>query len=212
MFSDVHLAALTACADLAEKSGPKGTNMNTGKARVVAAIGAVSALGVLAFAGTSDAPRDAIELGAGAAAQMVQDPDTTGASLWAHMRRADFKRNWSTWPGKGKLYRGREPHGALLTTYLNGLAYDALTNKAGRMPAGAIIVKENYAPDSTLVATTVMYKVADYNPDAGDWYWVKFLADGKVDRDGMAQGRVPTCIQCHGAQKSNDYVFTGSLK
>jgi hypothetical protein len=100
----------------------------------------------------------------------------------------------------------------LLTTYLNGPAYDALTAAAGVMPAGAIIVKENYMPDSTLAATTVMYKVPDYNPEAGDWYWVKFLPDGQVDGDGMAQGRVGGCIQCHGAKKNNDYIFTGSLK
>lgn len=186
--------------------------MSRGIARLVTAIGAIGTLGALALAVPSDAPGDATSPATGGAAQMAQAPDTTGASLWAHMRRADFKRNWSTWPGKGKLYRGREPHGALLTTYLNGLAYDALTNKAGRMPAGAIIVKENYAPDSTLAATTVMYKVPGYNPEAGDWYWVKFLADGKVDGNGMAQGRVPMCIQCHGAQKSNDYLFTGSIK
>lgn len=179
--------------------------------RSLAALAAIGALGALAQADTSDAPEAEINL-ATAIAQEAQNPDTTGASLWTHLQRANFERNWSTWPGKGKLYRGREPHGALLTTYLNGLAYDALTNKAGKMPVGAIIVKENYAPDSTLAATTVMYKVADYNPEAGDWFWVKFLSDGKVDMDGKAQGRVPTCIQCHRAQTNNDYVFTGPLE
>lgn len=186
--------------------------MDRVRVRVFAALAAIVTLAALAVATASHAPGDGVGLAASAAAQEVQAPDTTGAGLWAHMQRANFKQNWSTWPGKGKLYRGREPHGALLTTYLNGLAYDALTNKAGKMPAGAIIVKENYAPDSTLAATTVMYKVPEYNPEAGNWFWVKFLADGTVDMGGKAQGRVPMCIQCHGAQKSNDYVFTGSLK
>ena len=28
----------------------------------------------------------------------------------------------------------------------------------------------DYAPDSTLAATTVIYKVAGYNPEAGNWF------------------------------------------
>lgn len=145
-------------------------------------------------------------------AQQVQRPDTTGAALWAYLRAVNYQNTWQTWPGKGKLYKGQDPHGMLLTTYLNDLAYDALTNKAGRFPVGAIIVKENYAPDSTLAALTTMYRVAGYNSQAGDWFWVKHLANGSVDMNGMAQGRVNMCIVCHGAKKDNDYIFTGSLK
>ena len=100
----------------------------------------------------------------------------------------------------------------LLTTYLNDVAYDAVTNKAGRFSAGAIIVKQNYAPDSTLAAVTTIYKVAGYNAEAGDWFWVKHLANGTVDMNGMAQGRVAMCIGCHQRMSGNDYVFTGSLK
>lgn len=144
--------------------------------------------------------------------QQRQQPDTTGAAVWAYLKRVNYQKNWQTWPGKGKLYKGQEPHGMLLTTYLNDVAYDALTNKAGRFSPGAIIVKENYMPDSTLAAVTTMYKVAGYNPEAGNWFWVKHLADGSVDMNGMAQGRVAMCISCHGAKKDNDYIFTGALK
>ncbi len=38
----------------------------------------------------------------------------------------------------------------------------------GPMPAGAIVVKENYMPDKKLAAITVMYKVAGYNPEVGN--------------------------------------------
>jgi hypothetical protein len=100
----------------------------------------------------------------------------------------------------------------LLTTYLNDVAYDAVTNKARRFPVGAIIVKQNYAPDSTLAAVTTMYKVAGYNAEAGDWFWVKHLANGTVDGKGMAQGRVAMCIGCHQRRSDNDYVFTGSWR
>jgi len=62
----------------------------------------------------------------------------------------------------------------LLTTYVNDLARDALTNGVSLMPAGAIIVKENYMPDSTLAAVTAMHKVSDYDPAHNDWYWAKW--------------------------------------
>jgi biotin synthase len=35
---------------------------------------------------------------------------------------------------------------------------------------GANAVLENYGKDKELKAITVMYKVAGYNPDAGDWF------------------------------------------
>ena len=62
-------------------------------------------------------------------------------------------------------------------------------------------------PDSTVAAITVMYKVEGYDPANNDWYWVKRLADGTIE----VQGRGAGCIGCHGAQKGNDYIFTGSL-
>ncbi len=134
-------------------------------------------------------------------------PNATGAAVWQYLEAADYKANWVLWPGKGELYVGQEPHGALLTTYLNRAAQQAVTGKAGAMPAGAIIVKENYMPDSTLAAVTVMYKVEGYYPAHHDWFWLKRLPDGKIE----VEGRGAACIACHSAQAGNDYIFTGSL-
>jgi hypothetical protein len=134
-------------------------------------------------------------------------PDTTGAAVWSYLEAADYRANWELWPGKGELYAGQEPHGALLTTYVNPAAHEAATSMAGSMPAGAIVVKENYMPDSTLAAITIMYKVEGYDPANNNWYWVKRLADGTIEVEGRGAG----CIGCHAAQKSNDYIFTGSL-
>ncbi len=90
----------------------------------------------------------AAEQEGGEAAMDHAMPDTTATALWAHMEESGYT-DWATWPGKGELYVGTEPHGMLLTTYVNALALDAITNKAGAMSAGAIVVKENYMPDST---------------------------------------------------------------
>jgi len=152
-------------------------------------------------------------LGVTSAAQDSK-PDTSGAAVWAYLQEQDYSKDWTLWPGKGRLYTGQEPHGMLLTTYLNGVAAQALDQGVDRMPAGAIIVKENYMPDKTLAAVTVMYKVPGYNPDHNDWFFTKFLANGELDKmpNGMVmEGRLPGCQNCHIAQKNNDYIFTGTL-
>ena len=138
-------------------------------------------------------------------------PGTEDAgALWAHLEEEGYK-SWNLWPGKGEHYPGGAPHGATLTTYLNATAAHALDQGAASMPAGSIIVKENYMPDGTLDAVTTMYKVTGYNPDAGDWHWVKYHPDGTVFADGMAQGMVPGCIACHTGKADNDYIFTSNL-
>ncbi len=152
---------------------------------------------------SSDSAATAVEVAGNGVGLLA---DTTAESLWAHMETQNYK-GWQLWPEKGQLYKGQEPHGMLLTTYVNSIAHGAITSKAGTMPAGAIIVKENYMPDSTLAATTVMHKVTGYDSSNGDWYWMKKNADGTVE----VAGRATMCVQCHGAQRSNDFVYTGSL-
>lgn len=147
--------------------------------------------------------------------EVVALPDTTGASLWEHLQRTNYQETYTLWPGKGELYTGQEPHGMLLTTYVNDLALGAVNTMAGTMPEGAIVVKENYMPDSTLAAVTVMYKVSGYNPDHNDWFFTKHLPSGELDSgpDGMPlEGRVTGCQACHAAQKANDYLFTGAIR
>lgn len=134
--------------------------------------------------------------------------EATGAALWDHLKQVDYTKKWRMWPGKTALYKGTEPHGVLLTTYVNGPAYRAIMSKRGMLPDSSIVVKENYSLEKKLVAITVMYKVKGYNPQAGDWFWTKYAPDGKIE----AEGKVDGCIKCHAAKKDNDYIFTGPLK
>lgn len=124
--------------------------------------------------------------------QAVALPDTTAQGVWSYLQEADYQ-DWRLWPGKGELYEGTEPHGMLLTTYLNDAAYEALTSGSGPLPAGSIVVKENYMPDSTLAAVTVMYAAEGYDAEHNDWFWAKYQTDGGVD----AAGRVESCQACH---------------
>ena len=133
-------------------------------------------------------------------------PGPDAEKLNEYIIRYDPYKAWDMWPGKGKLYKGTEPHGALLTTFVNYTASHSINKKIG-LADGAIIVKESYTADKKFIALSVMYKIKGYNPEGGDWFWVKYSPDGKVE----ASGKVKGCIDCHAKQKDNGYLFTGKV-
>ena len=135
-------------------------------------------------------------------------PVASGPDLWNYLKRVDYAKTWKMWPGTYAFYPGKSPHGAFLTTYVNEPAYEAIEKKAGSMPYGAIICKQNFNKDKKYVVLTVMYKVKGYNPPEGDYYWAKYSPDGKID----AEGKISSCINCHSKQRENDFIFTSSLK
>ena len=155
---------------------------------LIIAVGASILISACARAETDDTASE--EPAVAAAAQ----PDTTGAAMWAYLQEVGYQSNWQPWPGKGELYSGQEPHGMLLTTYLNDVAAGALTAQAGSMPEGAIVVKENYMPDSSLAAVTVMYKRSGYNPEHNDW-----------DANGRPIGRMPELPRRYVSQRLHLY-------
>jgi len=164
----------------------------------------VAVVMILAFAGLSLADHvgdtDSPEPGEGLLAN--------GPNLWKYITVEKPYTKWSLWPGTEKLYEGTQPHGAFLTTYVTKGARQAIEKKKGKFSQSAIIVKENYMPDKTLAAVTVMYKAIGYNPEAGDWFWAKYKPDGSVEKEGKVGG----CIKCHSAKADNDWVFTGDIK
>ncbi len=119
----------------------------------------------------------------------------------------------------GFPYEGVDPHGAMLETFYTQGTINGHT--------GALIVKRNYGPaDVTiddviadpaghLAALTVMFQREDgYDADNQNWFWVKYLPDGTLDKNpaGMslagrvAKGAEQGCIACHSAD--DDYLFT----
>ena len=118
-------------------------------------------------------------------------------------------------------YEGTDPHGMILETF-----YSSATINGHK---GALIVKRNYGPKGVSVdevqkhpakhlgAITVMFKrEKGYDPEDKDWFWVKFLPDGSLDKNpkGMrlagkvAKGADKGCIACHQAAGGDDFVFT----
>jgi hypothetical protein len=127
----------------------------------------------------------------------------TAAGVWDRLQQLDYRKTFKHFPGRTAFYKGTEPHGALLTTYVNDLALAALEQKLDRLPYGAMVVKENYSPARKLASTTVMVKVVGYDPDNNDWFWMKRLADGRVE----ASGKVASCAKCHGLSQG-DFIRT----
>ncbi len=138
------------------------------------------------------------------------DTSKMASELWNRIQGAKYTENWALFPGKRQLYKGTEPHGMLLTTYVNKTAEEGLTSGAKELSKGSILIKENYMPDKTLAAITVMDKTG---AGKDDWFWVKYNPDGTIatmemEKDGrkttmaVAGGQQTMCAMCHASSLS----------
>jgi hypothetical protein len=132
----------------------------------------------------------------------------SGAALWDFLKKEEYEKNWKIWPGTAAFHHGTQPHGILLTTYVNPIALKAIAAKKGMLPYGSIIVTENYSTEKWLESLTVMYKIKGYNPGDNDWFWAKYGPEGTI----AAEGKLNSCEDCHYQKKSNDYIWTARLK
>jgi hypothetical protein len=139
------------------------------------------------------------------------------AELWAAMEDMNLA-------GDGMLrsfpYEGVAPHGMMLETLYTTATLDG--------HSGDLVIKRNYGPEGVgtdavmsdpethLAAVTVMFRrEAGYDPDNADWFWVKYLPDGTLDKnpEGMrlagkvGKGMNAGCIACHSGA-GDDMVFT----
>ena len=143
------------------------------------------------------------------------EPDTTplgttsisGSVLWDRITKETDYESYSFWPGHEDIQPGQSPHGAYHKIYINKVLFKALPIKNKISPIGTIIVKENLSSAKVLDSITVMAKVKDYNPEVGDWFWVKYSPEGKVLAEGSPKG----CISCHEGMSGNDYIIVRSL-
>lgn len=141
-------------------------------------------------------------------------PAADANAVMDYVTETDRYTEWGTWPSDQwndfdvNLVSGA-PHGNVVRIYVNDIALEAADSFDGSLPEGSMIVKENYVgtdPQSPgeLDALTIMYKVAGFNPDAADWFWVKAKPDGsQIDAEGAVEG----CIGCHSQQGQRDYVL-----
>ena len=133
-------------------------------------------------------------------------PEPAGGDLRHFFTGHQPYKKWDTWPGKSIMIKGTEPHGDFVTIYLNDKAAESVKTQKG-MANNSVILQENYNRSKELSAVTVMYKVKGYNPEGGDWFWVKYDYRLKV----ISEGKVYDCIGCHSKAKNNDYVLIGTV-
>lgn len=120
----------------------------------------------------------------------------------------DKYKEWSQFPGASPdLIHSDLHNGDFVRSYMNPVAVDAIKNFSGAFPEGTILVKEQYADaeGKTLNGHTVMWKVAGYDDQHGDWYWIAFNGKGETTSHN---GQAPYCYDCHKAVKANDWVYT----
>lgn len=121
---------------------------------------------------------------------------------------------WNTYSG---FMEGENPHGNWTRIYLNDTARvfaDRWANKPLRegdpgpeFPEGSIVLKENHktwAADELIELTVMLKREGGYNPEGGNWYWLKVSPSGVVDRAGKVDG----CISCHKPSPAGDFMLT----
>lgn len=139
---------------------------------------------------------------AGASAKM---PGADPAELWEYITEKAPYTSWGFWADHEGLQEGSAPHAPLHKVYVNELGLKSVHAPASN---GTIVVKENIGTDKELKALTVMYKIKGYNPEAGDWFWVKYDPKGNVAKSGKPKG----CISCHSSADDNDYILVHEFK
>jgi len=135
-------------------------------------------------------------------------PAPEGTAVRDYLAKQNYRQAWRRWPGTEEFAPSSAPHGMMVTTYVNQTAYEAIAGRAGRLPSGSVIVKENYMPDKSLAALTVMMKSTGFDAANNDWYWQMQMPDGAIP----SQGKLTDCINCHKGVARNDYLFNGSIE
>ena len=153
-------------------------------------------------------PPQEVAAQSGTRSQPPTQKESFDERLWKYLESVCYDQ-WSPAGDNGDFRESSAPHGALVKTYMNRVA----AGNASNLPQGSMIIKENFSPDKKLMAITLMYKSNGFNPEAGDWYWAKFMPNGKVAQmdspmGKMAiSGRAKGCIECHGDADGDDFVF-----
>ncbi|HIP82400.1 MAG TPA: hypothetical protein EYH36_02295 [Desulfocapsa sulfexigens] len=132
-------------------------------------------------------------------------PGPDGEALWNHISKVSPYTEWGYWDDHKGMIEGRAPHGKYHKVFVNKKGIDSVS---APVQYGTIQVKENYGKKKDLKAITVMYKVKDYNPKSGDWFWAKYSPAGKVLKAGKLKG----CIGCHSTRVANDFVLVHEFK
>ena len=117
-------------------------------------------------------------------------------------------QGWESWtekePWTGLQVSSDGTHGTHVQITFNDLAADAWGDDD--LPYGSISVKRGYdgtTEDDARGFITIMKKIEGYNPDQGDWFWLRVGTSGTL---GSELGESSFCAGCHSV--GVDYLRT----
>jgi hypothetical protein len=114
---------------------------------------------------------------------------------------AIFAADWATSYEEVRDCRRSADHDLnFIVVLADALARDAYVDRMEPFPAGAVILKAEYADPacSDLAGFTAMRRDPGFDPPdddspGGDWHWQRARADGTVSEDGV----IARCKSCH---------------
>lgn len=146
-----------------------------------------------------------------ARATRPQTPEEFYDTFWRYLVKKDAAYNtWKALDHEPLKDEVENPHGTVSRTYANEVAAKDPVN----LPAGSILVREDYDEKRKRQSVSVLYRVKDYDKDHGNWYYLRFTETGSVvkgkDNKALA-GKVTSCIECHAKAGGKDYVFSNDV-
>lgn len=123
-------------------------------------------------------------------------------------RVAPLTATLCTIPSRAVVEREKQMTGlhywASVHVYASPAAMPAVTNGLRAFPVGSVIVKEKLTDDGKVSGVGGMIKrIAGYDASNGDWEYFYYGRPGE-----FSSGRLPSCVECHRAAKTNDYVYS----
>lgn len=138
-------------------------------------------------------------VGMGCADTATLSDDDLAADLWdAIADRASWDQP-SKWQGV-QPSNDLSPHGPYAEIHGNSIA---AANFGATHDDGAVLTKDIFEDADGTMARNVfaMQKIDGYDPDNGDWFWVRYDLDGSA----VAAGAVGGCYGCH--EDGTDHSF-----
>ena len=126
-------------------------------------------------------------------------PEPEAEAIWKYINQENPFTEWAFWSD----HQGTDDSTAHAPKHKIYTNEQAITSETPPMKNGAMLVKYNLTPADEVKAVSVMYKVKDYNPTAGDWFWAEYKPTGEV----VMSGKGEKCLSCHNAEADNDYIL-----
>jgi hypothetical protein len=133
--------------------------------------------------------------------RLTKKPRRVSARLWAGC--ASVSRAVREELKEHEMERTGPHFDTAVHLYANSAAMPAVTNRLSAFPVGAVIVKEKLADEKVLGIGGMIKRAPGYDAPNGDWEYFYYGKPGE-----FSSGRLRSCIDCHRAAKTNDYVYS----